>query len=309
MDSKVKLSVIIVSFNTKDLLLNCISSLKKYAKNITYEIVVVDNNSSDNSVKEIKRKYLSDKTISIIENKKNIGFAAANNQALKICKGEYILLLNSDTVLTSPFLFDMLEWMDKQIEVGISSCMLHNKDGSIQETGGYFPTFTRIIAWMFFLDDLPILDRIFRSFHPYHSKSITKNIHFYQKLQYPDWVSGAFFLIRRKVFEKVGLIDEDYFMYMEEVDYCFRVKKEGWKVAYNPSWSITHFGGSSSTREYPIVSELKGIKLFYRKHFCRLFRFPIKLILKTGVFLRIILYFIIEGKEGSDVYKKAFSQI
>lgn len=303
------LSVIVVSYNTKKLLKDCLACVVKYTKEINYEIVVVDNASTDGSVETIDNFKSQISDFKIIKNKKNLGFSKANNQGIKKSKGRYVLLLNSDTLIKENVLGEMVSWMDENKKVGIASCALKNKDGSEQGTGGYFPHLFKVFTWMFFLEDIPFIDRIIKPFHPMHSQSpFYKGERHFLTPHQKDWMTGAFFLIRKEVIEKVGLLDEDYFMYVEELDFCYRAKKAGWQVWFLPKWSITHLGGASSTTEFSILSEYKGMKLFYKKHkpswqmpFLRIF-------LKGGSFLRIMIFGVIKGKEVAKVYAKAFMQ-
>lgn len=296
------LSIIIVSFNTKDLLISCIASIKKYTKGISYEIIVVDNGSSDDSVKASR-----DLGVKVIENKKNLGFAAGNNIGVKASKGEYILFLNTDTEVKNNVAGEMVDYMRQNQKIGVATSALNNKDGSFQATGGYFPTLLRVFSWMT-IQDLPLVDKIIKPFHPYHSKSFfSKGDEFYKSKKELDWVTGAFLLTKKSIIEKVNGWDESYFMYVEEVDLCFRIKKLGYEVWYLPEWNITHLGGASSkTSEPSLINEYEGVKKFYKNYYPS-WQYPIlRLILKIGALGRIVLFGILEGKETSKIYAKAF---
>jgi len=303
-----KTSIIILNYNTKDITLNCIKSILKNTRNVNYEIVLIDNASRDGSVKMLSEFSSKHKNIKFIKNKKNLGFAKGNNVGIKKAKGEYILLLNSDTIIDSNVISGMTEWMDRHLEVGISSCKLLNKDGSVQGTGGYFPILHRVFAWMT-IEDIPGMENIIKPFHPLRSKFFYKNDKFYSKAREIDWLTGAFLFVRKKVFEQVGFIDEDYFMYTEDTDFCYRAKTAGWKVMYLPRWSIIHLGGQSSTSEFPIVSEYKSVKLFYKKHYPS-WQMPLLILfLKLGAFLRMVLFAILMRKEGISTYANAFRAV
>ena len=299
------LSIIIVNYNTRDITADCIKSVIKNTKGISFEIIMIDNASSDGSAEGI-RPLTKEYPLKIIANDQNIGFGGGNNQGLKIARGRYLLLLNTDTIVSGNTLKEMVDWMDSHPEVGISSCALKNRDGSVQGTGGYFPTLPRVFAWMSFLEDIPGLDRLIRPFHPMHGQSpFYKGEGFFKEASERDWVTGAFFLFRREVFKDVGYFDKDYFMYTEEVDFCFRTKNKGWKVWYLPRWSIVHFGGASSTGEFPILSEYKGVKIFYSKNMPP-WQLPIlRLFLKLGAFLRIFVLGFLKGPEAVKTYAKA----
>lgn len=314
MEKKLDLSVVIVNFNTKELLGNCLDSIARYTKGINYEIIIVDNASSDGSVDEIKKRRLRVKGLKTIFNKENLGFATANNQGIKLSQGQYILLLNSDTKLHENSLSKMIEWMDAHLKVGISSCMLLNPDKSIQETGGYFPNLLRIFLWASFLDDLPLVPGIFGSYHPHGS--------LYKKEKELDWVTGAFFLVRDEVIKDIGLLDDKFFMYVEEVDYCYRVKSRGWEIRYVPNTSIVHLGGGSSSgesvqfrrwstgKERSIIGEFEGLKRFYKKHY-PVWQYPFLIFfLKLAALLRLGVFgFLRRQAYARTIYAKAFANI
>jgi GT2 family glycosyltransferase len=302
------LSIIVINYNTKKITKDCLDSIVKNTKNLKYEIVVVDNASKDGSV-EMLRKLVKKYPLRLIPNKKNLGFGKGNNQGIKLAKGKYILLLNTDTLINDNVLKEIVDWMEKHPKVGVSTCALRNADSSLQGTGGYFPNLSKVFAWMFFLEDLPFLDRLIKPFHPMHAQSpFYKGEGFFEKSHEQDWVTGAFLLTRRKVIDEVGFFDKDYFMYVEEVDYCWRVKKQGWQVWYLPRWSIVHLGGASSTAEFPILSELKGIKTFYKKHKPSYQMAILRVFLKAGMAVRVTIFGLMQGREAVKVYAKAFSQ-
>lgn len=295
------LSIIIVSFNTKELVLSAINSIKKHTKGITFEIIVVDNASIDGSSEAISKL----EGVKLINNKNNIGFAGANNQGIKKTKGRCILLLNSDTIISNNLLGEMVLWMDEKPEVGIATCSLRNKDASVQGTGGYFPTLPRVFSWMT-IQDLPFVDKIIKPFHPARSKSFSKETEFYKKPKEMDWITGAFMLIRKDVFNKTGFFDEGYFMYVEDVDFCYRVKKQNWKIWYLPQWSIIHYGGASGSTRLSVLSEFEGLKRFYKNHYPK-WQYPVlRILLKIGSLGRIILFGILEGPDSAKIYAKAF---
>ncbi len=288
------LSIIIVSFNTKDLLVSCIKSILKNTKNIKFEIIVVDNNSTDGSFDAAKNLGAV-----VIKNKENIGFAAANNQGAEVSRGQYVLFLNSDTQIHDNVLGEMISSIEENPKIGVATCGLNNKDGSIQDTGGYFPTLPRVLAWMLFFDDIPWIINLITSYHPHTS--------YFETPHKQDWVKGAFLMTRRDIFKKVKGWDETYFMYVEDVDLCFKIKKLGFEVWYLPKYKITHLGGASSkTQEFSLISEFQGIKKFYIKHYPSWQTPILRFILKIGALGRVILFGILEGKESAKIYAKAF---
>ncbi|MBX4205802.1 glycosyltransferase family 2 protein [Candidatus Microgenomates bacterium] len=297
-------SVVIVNFNTKDITLNCIESVIKNTKDINFEIVIVDNGSTDGFVEEIKKKTY--KNLKIIANKENKGFAEGNNQGTKSSTGRYVFFLNSDTVVNNNVIGELTRWMDQNPNVGISGCKLIGTDGFMQEPGGYFPSLLSVFSWMT-IQDLPLVDRVIKPFHPLKKKAFVKGNKFFTKKQNLDWIIGADMFVRRDVLNQIGGWDNSYFMYTEDVDLCFRAKKRGWQVSYLPNWEIIHLGGASSgSIEFPLVSEYKSIKLFYQKHYPK-WQYPIaRLFLKLGALGRVILLGILEGRQSAAIYAKAF---
>jgi len=297
------LSIIIVSYNTCDITLDCIKSifLDKGLKNIPFEIIVVDNNSQDNSVKELK-KFGS--KITLIANKENTGFGKANNQGVKIAKGNYILLLNSDTIILHSAISQSLDWLCSHPECSTCTAQLLNKDKSIQASGGFFPNLANVLTWCLSLDDLPLINKIIKPLHPHTPTFYTKD-KFYLQDHQQDWVTGAFMLIRKKLFDKVGGFDENYFMYGEEVELSYRIKNatKNNQVWYLIGPQIIHLGGASATsRLNPIINEYRGIASFFKKHRPS-WQYPVvKFLLRINALTRAIIHL-------SPIYLQACSKI
>lgn len=298
-----KISAIIVNFNTQKLLKACLRSIFAKTQGLKFEVIVVDNASNDGSQKMVKKDF---PRVLLLENEKNLGFAAGNNLGLKKAKGEYFLLLNSDTQLVENSLLKMVEVMEKNPKVGIASCQLVGKRGEIQPSGGFFPHLSRVFAWMFFLDDLPFLSRWIKPFHPHPPHFYTRDP-WYRQSHFQDWVTGAFFLIRKKVQEQIGFLDEKFFMYVEEMEYCYRAKKAGWQVAYTPETKIIHLGGKSGSARNAFLGEYRGLKYFYQKHKSSQQRLPLRFFLKAGALLRVFFFGIIKGDSNlKETYVEAF---
>jgi GT2 family glycosyltransferase len=199
----------------------------------------------------------------------------------------------------------MIEFMDKNNKVGIASCQLVSENGDIQPSGGFFPTLSRVFTWMFFLDDLPLVGKLVKPFHPHAPRFYTRNP-WYQEEHFQDWVTGAFFLIRKDVIADIGFLDEKFFMYVEEMEYCYRAQKAGWQVVYIPITKIIHFGGKSSTSKNALVGEYRGLKYFYAKHEPFWKMFFLRFFLKAGAIFRILLFGIMKrNKEAKEAYVEA----
>lgn len=300
MEYHLNLSIIIPSFNTKELLYNCLKSIFSQTKKIKLEVIVVDNASTDDSVEMIKKKFPQ---IKLIINQKNLGYAKANNQAIKAAKGKYILFLNSDTLILNQAIEKSLNFMQKRKDVDILGCQLLNKDKSIQASGGFFPKLRQIFYMMFFIDDLPLINKLIK---PYQQTRLD----FYQKTRQLDWATGAFLLVKKEVIDKVSGFDERFFMYSEEVDFCFRAKKAGFKTWFYPQAKIIHLKGKSSEDgfEKAVLGEYQGLKEFYKKHKPG-WEMPILVgLLKIGALLRMIIFGILKkDKNKRKTYEKAFN--
>ena len=297
------LSIVIPSYNTCDLTLNCIKSIyqDKGLKDIPFEIIVVDNNSKDNSVKELEK--LGSKIV-LIANKDNGGFGKANNQGFKIAQGNYILLLNSDTIVLHSAISQSLDWLCSHPESSICTAQLLNKDKTIQASGGFFPNLGNVFTWCLSLDDLPFVNKIIKPIHPHTPQFYTKD-KFYLSDHRQDWVTGAFLLTRKNLIDKVKGFDESYFMYGEEVELCYRIQQntQNNQVWYLIGPQIIHLGGASATsRLDPILNEYRGILSFFKKH-KPLWQYSIvRLLLKINALIRAIIHL-------SPIYLQACSKI
>ncbi|MBP9687184.1 glycosyltransferase family 2 protein [Candidatus Woesebacteria bacterium] len=295
----VDVSILLVNFNTRKLTEDCINSIVTFTKGVRFEIIVVDNNSTDDSVEFLSRLHKKG-VIKLIKNKSNVGFAAANNQGIEIARGSSVLLLNTDTKLTSDAISSTFHTLMSNPSVGIVSCGLKNEDGSLQPSGGYFPTISRLVTWMFFIDDLPLFRAFITSFHPHSA--------YFRTAHMQDWVTGAFFMIKRQVIDSIGGLDPEYFMYVEEMDFCFRAKQKGFDVYFDPTDSIIHYGQGSGANTNALFMELKNIVLFYKKHHYQS-RSVARIILKLGSFARMIIFAILGKGSLSKTYAKALNQI
>jgi hypothetical protein len=296
-----KLSIIIVSYNTQKYTLDCLTSVYKAIQfgkfgKIT-EVIVVDNGSNDQTVPEIRRRFPK---VILFANRKNKGFAAANNQGMKCCHGEYILLLNSDTTFTPDTLSTALMRIKSNPKVGVLGCKLLWANGSLQPSFGYLPRLSRVAAWMLFIDDLPIIRSVLKPYHAVHPG-------FYTRERDVGWVTGAFFLLRSFVLSKVGFLDEKVFMYGEEVEWCYRIDKAGLKVYFTPHITVIHHKGASSIgSDAGIVEEYKALLYLFEKHKPSWELTILRVLLGCGALLRIVLFGIIGRYEKRiPYYKKA----
>ncbi len=255
----VELSIIIVNYNVRDFLENALKSIERAIEGINAEVFVVDNASEDGSVEMLKQKF---PWVKVIANDRNLGFARANNQALKIAKGKYILLINPDTVVQEDTFKVLISFLESHPECGMAGCKILNPDGTLQlACRRSFPTpwvaFTKMVG----LSTLFPKSKIFAKYNlTYLDPDVITEV---------DLISGSFMMVRREVYEQVGGLDEDFFMYGEDIDWCYRIKKAGWKIYYVPLTQIIHFKGESTKRSN--IDEIRvfydAMKIFVRKHY------------------------------------------
>jgi len=285
---KLMLSIVILSWNTKALLKQCLESLEEGCEGIGgCEVVVVDNGSTDGS-SEMVRKYQIRNTkykIRLIENQSNLGFAKGNNIGIKQARGKYIMLLNSDTIVQKGSLKKMVDFLDQHGEISVVGPKLLNQDGTPQSSCGQFPN-----LWVVFI--MLFKEHFGGSRTVRYSPAVSGEV---------DWLMGAAFVAREKVFKKVGFLDERMFMYMEEVEWFYRVRKAGLKAYFLKEAEIVHLGrgSSSSGKKEPILNIYKGLLHFYKVHKSPLELFILRLMLKVKALISLLI-----GDLKNDNYLK-----
>lgn len=273
-----KLSIIVVSYNTKELLAECLSSVERAQKPKETEIFVVDNNSRDTTADFVKDKF---PWVKLIHNSNNLGFSKANNQALKKASGQYILILNPDTKISRHTLTAMIKFMDKNPKVAVATCKVLLLNNSLdRDCRRHFPTPWRALTHFSGLSKIFSGSQIFDQ---YYMGYLPDN-----KEHEIDSCVGAFMFVRKSAIDKVGLFDEDFFFYGEDLDWCWRFKEAGYKVVYTPITSISHYKGAASgmkptslhlskaTRESKrkaLYESVRAMELFYKKHYLSKYSF------------------------------------
>lgn len=278
------LSILIVNYNTRELTLDALRSVYRSQTNYTFEVILIDNHSTDGSVEAIKEEFPQ---VKIIENQENVGFAKANNQGIRRAAGRYILLLNSDTIIQPDTLEIMLRFMDQHPNIGASGCKVVLPDGSLDKACRRgFPTPSASFYYAFGLAKLfPHVPK----FNQYQLSYLDPDD------DYPvDCLVGAFMLVRREVIDHVGMLDEDFFMYGEDVDWCYRIKKAGWEIYYYPKTSIIHYKGAGKKRKSrKVVYEFhRAMILFHRKHYQKSYSWLVNGLVYAGVGLKFLLAFV-----------------
>lgn len=264
---KTKLSVIIVNYNTSGLLKQCLSAVLASSglKPKELEVIVVDNNSSDNSVEMVSKDY---PRVQLIRNKINVGFAVGNNIGINNSNGKFLLLLNSDTVIEPDTLITILKAMENDSSIGAATCLLQTTDGKIDPASHRgFPTLWNASSYFLGFEKLFPTSRIFGGYH-----QGWKNFKVPHEV---DCISGAFFMVSREVIDRVGLLDERFFMYGEDIDWCFRIKQAGFKILFHPGVKTLHFKKQSGRDSRTDKTAKKNARRkfvetmaqFYSKHY------------------------------------------
>lgn len=258
MNSKIDLSIIIVSWNVKDLVRKCLESIYCKTRDINFEIFVTDNASRDGSAEMIANEF-SD--VHLNASQENLGFAKGNNWGIKQARGEFILLLNPDTEILDQALDKMVEFMRQHAKIGLAACKLLNPDHTLQPSVRRFPSFVSqflvLTKFQYLWPNSPVIRR-------YLAKDFD-----YQKEQEIDQAMGAFLLVRKEIFEKVGLLDENYWIWFEEVDFCKKVKAVNYQIVYTPKTQIIHHFGQSFGQLLNLERQSifnKSLLYYFRKH-------------------------------------------
>lgn len=295
-------SVVIVNWNTRDMLRDCLRSVYEQTRDIAFEVIVVDNASKDGSTAMVRAEY--PQTV-VIENRENRGFASANNQAMASCRGRYVLLLNPDTIVLDGAVQKTVVYADAHPDAGIVGCQVWENESVIQQTCARFPS-----VWSTFVQAVGLY-RLFpwscwvgRERLPDWNRDTEREV---------DVVSGMYMLVRREAIEAVGMMDEDYFVYAEETDWCWRFWKAGWRCVFTPVARIIHRdGGSKSTEQVSVkmfVQMQKSLLIFHRKQRGIFSWLAVKMIYTFFMFLRFLCFEArsILGRNGPSSRKAAQS--
>ncbi|MFA6254554.1 MAG: glycosyltransferase family 2 protein [Patescibacteria group bacterium] len=256
--STTDLSIIIVSWNVKKLLKECLLSIFKHQGKLEFEIIVADNASNDGTVEMIKKEFTQ---VKLIPNSNNLGFATANNQGILKSQGQFILALNPDTKIIKDALQKMVDFMKRNPQIGIAGCKHLNPDWTLQPSVRRFPNF---FALFFIFTKIAKIIPNIPPVYNYLAKDFD-----YKIAQPVDQVAGSFFMIRRQLIDEIGMFDENFFTWFEEVDLCKRAKSAGWQVWYNPETEIIHYGGQSFKKEVPWKNQITFFKsawYYFSKH-------------------------------------------
>ncbi len=296
------LSVVVLSFNTKEITDKCLSNLKesiKYCNNLLkndVEVIVIDNASTDGSHEMIQKKH---SWVKFLPMKENTGFSRGNNIGMKKSKNPFILLLNSDAYVNKETLYLSLRYFEEKPECDVLGCKLILPNGKQQISVGYLPNPINTIFWISGLSKLPLVDLLVKPIHPNSVSAVNKE----KKV---EWAMGAFLILKREVFEKTKGFNEEIFMYGEEVEWCKRIKDMGFVMYFVPKISATHLDKASSkfNLEKPLINEFRGIKVYFRKHY-RSWYSLISLIIKVFLLVRILIFGLLLDRQRVRAYTQA----
>lgn len=275
-------SIIILSYNTKNLLRDCLSSIFSITKNIPFEVILLDNASSDGSPEMVKKEFGQ---VVLIEQQENVGFAKGVNTASKKAKGEYLLLVNSDTQILEGSIGKMVDYMQKNEKAGVLGGRLQDFNGTVEKSFGSFPTLFSVL---------------------FDQEKVDKELVGAQNV---DWVNGGFMLLRKSLFVKLGGFDEYFFMYVEDIDFCYRVKKEGFFVYWLSEAMIFHVGQGSSDRSFAIQHIFLGLLYFFKKHKNTVEYTLVRVLLIAKACVAILVGLLLGRKELKNSYTKALISI
>lgn len=300
MKNSLTCSVIVLSYNTYLITDECLKKLKQsvqYAKHKGYdtEVIVIDNASSDGSVEMIKKQH---SWVKLIASKENTGFSKGNNIGMQESVGQYILLLNSDAFVEENTLFEAINFFERNEKCDVMGCQLQFLDGKLQHSAGYLPEPINTSLWITGLSNLPLLGE-FRPIHPKYKS-------FFATIHNVGWVMGAFFMLRRSVYQQTKGFDEKLFMYGEEVEWCKRIKNQGFNIWYFPNIKIKHIHKASSknSESTPFISEVKSFVYFLKKYHTSFYPI-IKVIMVFGLVFRAVVFAFLMKPSRSSAYIKS----
>ncbi len=275
-----KILVSLINYNSRDHILACLQNIYDQKTKYDFDVVVFDNNSPDQSAGEIKKQYPK---IHLIRNDKNLGFGKAHNRVAKEFQGKFdvLLLVNPDTRFENNTFEELGNYMENERYCDILSTKIVDFDGKPDSNGGDFPRGLALLGWLYNLESFGIK----RNFHRTDKE-------YYTKPHSVDWVGGTFLLIRNQVIEKIGLFDEEFFMYFEDAEFCYRARRAGFNVMINPLIVVSHASGASTNnpKYFQWSNEYKNLLHFYKKTFGKLWAFWVRILVYAALLLRLIAF-------------------
>lgn len=296
-------SIIIVAWNVRKFVHDCLKSVYEHTQTVDFEVIYVDNASEDGSVQMVKENFPD---VRIIENDRNNGFIKANNQGIEISKGRYVLLLNSDTILLNNAIAKTVKFADDDPKAAVVGCRVLNSDQTLQRTCFMYPSLLNTFLSATYLYKVFPRSRFFGREHMTWCD--------FNEPMEVETVCGCYSLVRKEAIEQVGLMDERYFVYGDDPDWCYRFKKAGWKIMFSPDGRIIHYGGQTTSRKARAFRlQLEGSKLIFMKLHASKAAFPFACFLVGLFFFLRIPYWLTFGllrtKEGKKPIEQAVTYL
>ena len=296
-------SYIIVNFRTPKLTLEAVKSIISHEKKTKYEIIVVDNNSEDGSLAYLSKNL--PKSVKFIVAPENLGFGRANNLGLEKAKGRFFVIFNSDAYEVEEILPKIKKTFESNKKISILGTKILYPNYELQQSHGSLPGVLSIFFWMFFVDDVPLLNKIIPSLHK-------KSHSHYKKTKKTGWVTGAMMVFKRNSFRKLGGFNPKIFLYAEDIDICLRAKKNGFKTYFSPDVRVIHVGQQSSKGlpDNALIGEVKQLLFVSKANFNPIKYWLIKLILTIGSLLRLVIFgIILRSTQKKQIYKQVIKTI
>jgi len=292
-------SVIVVAWNVKNLVRDCLKSVYEQTSGITFEVIYVDNGSKDGTVEMVAREF---PRVRIIINDENKGFIVANNQAIEVAKGRYVLLLNSDTIVLDNAIAKTVQFADSHPDAGVVGCKVLNPDKTLQRTCFMYPSALNTLLAATYLYKVFPKSRFFgRELMTWWDFSEVREV---------ETICGCFSLVRRKAIEQVGLMDERYFVYGDDPDWCYRFAKAGWRILFTPGAQIIHYGGQTTKQmARKFRWQLLGSRLIFLKLHGRPWAFPMARLTTALFFLLRFPYWLAVGILWPSSRREAFGTV
>ena len=289
-----KLSIVIINWNDKEVLRECLLSIFKETRDIRFEVIISDNGSNDDTLDYVRQNYPQSV---IVENRANLGFARGNNSGIAVAQGEYVLILNPDTIILDRALDRWIPWADRHPEAVAFGCRVLNPDGTLQNSARPFPSVWRYWIAALCLRPLAVISSVFYSdiYAGWNGMS-EREI---------DWQSGCCVMFRRNILKQMQGFDPRFFYHFEEVDLCFRIRKAGYKILYTPQATITHLGGQSVGR-FPIhfvIESFRNRYKYFHKHYGLAGAKRCRVVTLAHLWIRKLVYGIWTVFDKSDVMR------
>jgi len=298
-----EICVVICTYNTKKLTLECLQKLKKSINFLgkSVEVIVVEN-GTDGTGDAIKKRY---PWVEVVTPKTNTGFAKGNNLGVRSSSGKakYYLFLNTDALIKKETLKKSVEFIEKRNDHDVFGCRLMLGNGKMQPSAGFLPTPFSAVTWILGIDLIPAISELIPQFHP-------KFKSFFERNRKVGWVMGAYLFMKREVYEKTNGFDEGFFMYMEEVDWCRRIREVGFDIYYVPNFSITHLDKASVGGDWrkPTIREIQGSIYYLGKYFPKS-RWWLIPVIKFALVLRRFAFWVVGNHNRSDIYREVLETL